>query len=493
MKNKTITNTVRTLLTAAAILAAPAITSTALRAQNTPITYNYTYDANGNLTHDGRTGLEMKWNVLNLLDSAGVHGSSLTYTWLSDGTLIGSTQDDGKGNIIKRHYLGSFVFVEDPVSGEWVRESIGWDEGRIFFDVPFLADSTEVVVDSTVADRGYRDCWYARDHLGNVRAVIDITPGLPAPVVLEQSDYLPFGTRISNAAHASMPSNRWRYAGKEEQRSGSLDLGLLNFGARMYDPFTARWTAVDPMAGKYGQMSPYSYCGGNPVGLFDDGGLDLVIAGKNNSSVTFKTNLLEKEISVASLGIDWNGNHTLEGDAVLSAGLDIVGIVDPSGAADLANAALQYRNGEYLGAALSAVGLIPYAGDLVKAGRVGKDVNVISSTVDAFKAGKDLTTKSFRSFTARNFRENLVRLTGDNPAGKDAHHLLPKAFAKQLGNKGINVNDPKYGRWVNRQAHNKTAHRYNQDFRKYLSDNPNATEEQIVEYANTLMKQYELY
>ena len=56
----------------------------------------------------------MRWNVLNLLDSAGVHGSSLKYSWLSDGTKVASVQDDGNGNVLKRHYVGSFVFVEDP-------------------------------------------------------------------------------------------------------------------------------------------------------------------------------------------------------------------------------------------------------------------------------------------------------------------------------------------------------------------------------------------
>ena len=30
----------------------------------------FTYDANGNMTSDGRKGLEMSWNLLNLADSA---------------------------------------------------------------------------------------------------------------------------------------------------------------------------------------------------------------------------------------------------------------------------------------------------------------------------------------------------------------------------------------------------------------------------------------
>ena len=47
---------------------------------------SFTYDANGNLVNDGRKGLELRWNVLNLVDSAGMHGSSLKYAWLSDET-----------------------------------------------------------------------------------------------------------------------------------------------------------------------------------------------------------------------------------------------------------------------------------------------------------------------------------------------------------------------------------------------------------------------
>ena len=120
--------------------------------------------------------------------------------------------------------------------------------------------------------------------------MIDITPGLPAPQVVEQSDYLPFGTKTVNPAHASMQANRWRYAGKEEQDFGSLNLGLLDFGARMYDPFTARWTAVDPMAGKYTSYSPFNYCGENPIGLFDpDGRTIYIYYGQNNSQVFIYT------------------------------------------------------------------------------------------------------------------------------------------------------------------------------------------------------------
>ena len=197
-----------------------------------------------------------------------MHGSSLKYAWLSDGTKVSARTDDGCGNGVVKRNLGSFVYTsiggsstEPPVE----MESIAWDEGRIFFDLPEVADLVEEVVDSlavvdSVAVAGwFRDCWFAGDHLGNIRSVIDITPGLVVPDILEQSNYLPYGTRIQSPNLVSMSDNRWRYAAKEVQHFGSLDLSLLDFGARMYDPFTARWTAVDPMAGKYSTITPFNY------------------------------------------------------------------------------------------------------------------------------------------------------------------------------------------------------------------------------------------
>ena len=237
----------------------------------------FAYDANGNLTADGRKGLEMRWNLLNLADSAAMHGSSLTYAWLSDGTKVSAKADDGSGNGLQKRYVGSFVFTSDSGSSADPAtevESIAWDEGRITYDGSSL-----------------RDCWFAGDHLGNIRTVIDITCDLDAPEILEQSDYLPFGTKIQNAAHASWTSNRWRYAGKEEQRfglagafspienapfsgTGFLDLSLLDFGARMYDPFTARWTAADPLAFKHNHLTTFNYCFNCPIKYYDPKGLD---------------------------------------------------------------------------------------------------------------------------------------------------------------------------------------------------------------------------
>ena len=55
--------------------------------------------------------------------------------------------------------------------------------------------------------------------------------------------------RISVTYNSSgTPLNRWRQSGKEEQVIGGNDLGVLDFGAKHYDPWLARWTTQDPMA-----------------------------------------------------------------------------------------------------------------------------------------------------------------------------------------------------------------------------------------------------
>ncbi|GAA4136253.1 hypothetical protein GCM10022216_11030 [Sphingobacterium kyonggiense] len=84
--------------------------------------------------------------------------------------------------------------------------------------------------------------------------------------------------------------------------------------------------------------------------------------------------------------IDFRGNYTLEGDAVLGAALDIVGIVDPIGVADGLNAGLQIKNGDWFGAAISAAGIIPVVGDLAKVGKISKDVKIIDKAIDGTKA-----------------------------------------------------------------------------------------------------------
>ncbi len=53
------------------------------------------------------------------------------------------------------------------------------------------------------------------------------------------------------------------------------ETGYSYFGARYYDSdLMTGWLSVDPMADKYPNISPYAYCGWNPVRLVDPDGRD---------------------------------------------------------------------------------------------------------------------------------------------------------------------------------------------------------------------------
>jgi RHS repeat-associated protein len=63
----------------------------------------------------------------------------------------------------------------------------------------------------------------------------------------------------------------YQYNGKEKQ--DELDLGWLDYGARMYQPEIGRWNAIDPMADAYYSNSAYSYVLGNPIANRDQDGM----------------------------------------------------------------------------------------------------------------------------------------------------------------------------------------------------------------------------
>ena len=188
---------------------------------------------------------------------------------------MSAIREDGSG----KRYLGSAVYSvpeslgESGGGGSETLESVAWDEGRIGF---MKSGSTYTLTDH----------WFVKDHLGNVRSVVDISSSLASPRVVERNDYLPYGTRMS-VGSATLAANRYRLGGKEEQSFGGLDLGKVDFGARQYDPFTARWTTHDPMAEKYASMSPYSYCAGNPVNIVDPKGLDWYATQNANGEVEY--------------------------------------------------------------------------------------------------------------------------------------------------------------------------------------------------------------
>lgn len=75
---------------------------------------------------------------------------------------------------------------------------------------------------------------------------------------------------MSFAEGAFADKQPYKYNGKELDTENGLD--IYDYDARQMEATLGRFTSVDPMAEKYYSVSPYAYCGNNPVMLVDVNG-----------------------------------------------------------------------------------------------------------------------------------------------------------------------------------------------------------------------------
>ena len=274
--------------------------------------------------------------------------------------------------------------------------------------------------------------YYAkRDHLGSTRVLCHASGN--TLVADQATGYYPFGLAHG---HENLNLNRYLFSGKElqDQSLGGKLLGLYDFGSRFYDPTLGRWFNVDP---KLEFVSPYGYCANNPVLYIDPNGEDIVLTISKDVTVTVATRLIDLKITVP----DWTGARKiftksirLQGDEILLAALDIVGIVDPTGIADALSASLYAQQGDLVNAMVSGVGLIPYLGDFAKMFRMKNHFKILSMAVESGAgAAKGGGRGLGNPFVGKSFEEidHMFRMKGlevkyFDPVGKKGSYINSK-------------------------------------------------------------------
>ena len=124
--------------------------------------------------------------------------------------------------------------------------------------------------------------FYQKDHLGNVRVVSDANG-----TVEEVNHYYPYGALMGESQNTT--TQPYKYNGKELDRSFGLD--WYDYGARWLDGVGGRWSSIDPLCEKYFDVSPYTYCAGNPVNRVDPDGRDYrLIFDHENQTITIYAN-----------------------------------------------------------------------------------------------------------------------------------------------------------------------------------------------------------
>jgi len=215
----------------------------------------YTYDKNGSTTSDLNTGVStIQYNLLNLPDQIQfIPGHKNLYTYDASGTklkvinysvrdiinvpigTISTLPDPSRYTKLTTDYVGNMIYENGSLKEILLPEGY-WQNGVYYY--------------------------YLKDHLGDTRVVIN-----NSGTVIEKSHYYPSGMRFYPESSSNGSALPYRYNGKELEAMNGLN--QYDYGARRRGAGLPVFTTVDPLAEKYYSISPYAYCGGDPVNRID--------------------------------------------------------------------------------------------------------------------------------------------------------------------------------------------------------------------------------
>ncbi|WP_345026717.1 polymorphic toxin type 10 domain-containing protein, partial [Ravibacter arvi] len=196
----------------------------------------YAYDDGGNLTSDGNKGATIAYNRLNLPRSVSIGGKTLGYYYDGNGNKLRMAN-----GAVNTKYAGLFEYDE---SNYLTR--IATEEGQI-----------------AVTGNGntYTPNYYLKDHLGNVRAVIN-----KEGTILQETEYFPFGLAVPKTGNDAV--NKYQFLNREKQP----ETGYMDLMRRFYDPTIGRFMQVDPVTETQENYSVYQYGWNNPILRSDPNG-----------------------------------------------------------------------------------------------------------------------------------------------------------------------------------------------------------------------------
>ena len=244
----------------------------------------YTYDAAGNptsiLNSEGK-GKDLRWDAENRIRSISDSQEGLHHAYAYDHT--GERILKRYGSAQQSSYNGKdvgtlFDFGESYsayVSPYFVETNNGYTKH-------YYAGATRLV--SKIGEGVYQDSayvsygdeekdqyFYFQDHLGSSTYITTLNGE-----VAQYAAYTPYGELFREYRNVTP----YKFNGKELD----AETGLYYYGARYYNPATALWLGVDPLASKYPSVSPYVYCVGNPVKYVDpDGAFVLAFKGSGGA------------------------------------------------------------------------------------------------------------------------------------------------------------------------------------------------------------------
>jgi RHS repeat-associated protein len=280
------------------------ITEKAETIQGVTTTYNYAYDAIGQLTevkHNGATAAAYTYDGNgNRLSKTGpgisetgsydaqdrmLNYAGTTYSYNANGELQSKVQG-GQTSSYSYDALGNLRHVTLP-NGTQIDYLIDGQNRRIgkkvnntltqgFLYQGQLQPAAELDASGNVVSRfvyatgvnvpdylikGGQTYRILKDHLGSPRMVVNTSTG----AIAQRMDFDEYGKVLADSNPGFQP---FGFAGGIYDR----DTGLVRFGARDYDADTGRWTAKDQIGFDGEDSNLYAYVGNEPVNLIDPTG-----------------------------------------------------------------------------------------------------------------------------------------------------------------------------------------------------------------------------
>ena len=111
-----------------------------------------------------------------------------------------------------------------------------------------------------------------KDHLGTLR--VSFKDSLGIAKTTQESHTGAFGEILTSLTYINTPKpDNFDYTGHE--RLKAFNLGYIDAGARLYDPFVPRFTTIDPLAETSRRFSPYVYALNRPTMFIDPDGMEV--------------------------------------------------------------------------------------------------------------------------------------------------------------------------------------------------------------------------
>ncbi|CAM4114667.1 RHS repeat-associated core domain-containing protein [Pedobacter westerhofensis] len=251
-------------------------------------TGTYAYDANGNVISDGRTGVSLNYNYLNLPQIISKQGLAINYVYDAEGTKLRKVS-----NAVATDYVGGIQYTNGTIDFIQTEEGVARNNAGTYSYEYSLAD-----------------------HLGNNRVTFYKNPVTGVSEKLQQDDYYAFGLRKV----AQNGQNKYLYNKKELQE----ELGQYDYGARFYDPVIGRFNTIDPLSETSRRFSPYAYGFNNPIRFIDPDGMapeDIILVGTKS----YRQQVFNQLQSLTSQKISLNTNGKVEFSGTPSGGAKPVG------------------------------------------------------------------------------------------------------------------------------------------------------------------------